>query len=80
MRPFIKDGTVTAVQLWSPYNQGWLAAHFAVGVKAGEIQNEVGETFEVPDLGTITINENNSINTQAGLTTFDESNIDDFNF
>jgi len=80
MRPFIKDGTVAAFQLWSPYNEGWLAAYFAVGVKDGSISNEVGATFEVPNLGTITINELNSINTQAGLTTFDAANIDDFNF
>lgn len=80
MRPFIKDGTVEAVQLWSPYNEGWLAAHFAVGVLNGEIENEVGTSFEVPNLGTITIEENNVMNTQAELTTFDASNIDDFNF
>ena len=80
MRPFIKDGTVEAMQLWSPYNEGWLAAHFAVGVKNGTIRNEVGESFEVPELGTITIGENNVMNTQAELTTFDASNIDDFNF
>ena len=80
MRPFIKDGTVTAFQLWSPYNEGWLASYFAVGVKNGSIKNEVGATFEVPNLGTITINALNSINTQAGLTTFNASNIDDFNF
>jgi len=80
MRPFIKDGTVTAFQLWSPYNEGWLAGYFAVGVKDGSIDNKVGATFEVPNLGTITINPLNSINTQAGLTTFDASNIDDFNF
>ncbi len=80
MRPFIKDGTVEAMQLWSPYNEGWLAAHFAVGVKNGTIKNEVGETFEVPNLGTITIGENNVMNTQAELTTFDETNIDDFDF
>jgi len=80
MRPFVKDGTVTAFQLWSPYNEGWLASYFAVGVKNGSIKNEVGATFEVPNLGTITINALNSINTQAGLTTFDASNIDDFNF
>jgi len=80
MRPFIKDGTVEAFQLWSPYNEGWLAAYFAVGVKHGTIENKVGATFEVPNLGTITINPLNSINTQAGLTTFDASNIDDFNF
>ncbi|MBA3324777.1 MAG: substrate-binding domain-containing protein [Rhodobacteraceae bacterium] len=80
MRPFIKDGTVEAMQLWSPYNEGWLAAHFAVGVKNGTIENEVGETFEVPELGTITIGENNVMNTQAELTTFDSSNIDEYDF
>jgi len=80
MSDFIKDGTVDAFQLWSPYNQGWLAAHFAVGLKDGTMKNEVGSQFDVPELGTITINENNSINTQAALTTFNADNIDDFNF
>lgn len=80
MRDFIKDGTVTAFQLWSPYNEGWLAAYFAVGVKDGSIKNEVGATFEVPQLGKRTINANNSINTQSALTTFDAKNIDDFTF
>ncbi len=80
MRDFIKDGTVKAFQLWSPYNEGWLAVHFAKGVIDGTIKNEVGSTFEVPNLGTITINDKNSMNTQAELTTFDASNIDDFNF
>ena len=64
----------------APTTKGWLAAHFAVGVKNGTIKNEVGETFEVPNLGTITIGEHNVMNTQAELTTFDADNIDDFNF
>ncbi|MDP1730973.1 MAG: substrate-binding domain-containing protein [Devosia sp.] len=80
MRPFVKDGTVQAFQLWSPYNEGWLAAHFAVGLKNGTISNEVGSTFEVPNLGSITIGEHNVMNTQAELTTFDAANIDEFNF
>ncbi len=80
MRDFVKDGTVKAFQLWSPYNEGWLAVHFAKGVIDGTIKNEVGSTFEVPNLGTITINDKNSMNTQAELTTFDAKNIDDFNF
>src|SRR5690606_27796414 len=50
MRRFIENGTVESFQLWSPYNQGWLAAHFAVGVLSGEIANEAGQTFTVPDL------------------------------
>ncbi|MBX3584680.1 MAG: substrate-binding domain-containing protein [Rhizobiaceae bacterium] len=80
MRDFVKDGTVEAFQLWSPYNEGWLAAHFAVDLKAGKAKNEVGSTFEVPNLGTITINEGNSINTQSALTTFNAQNIDEFDF
>jgi len=80
MRDFVKDGTVKAFQLWSPYNEGWLAVHFALGVLDGSVKNEVGSTFEVPNLGTITINANNSINTQAELTTFNAENIDSFNF
>jgi rhamnose transport system substrate-binding protein len=80
MRDFIKDGTVKAFQLWSPYNEGWLAAHFAKGVVEGTISNEPGQTFEVPNLGTITIGENNVMNTQAELTTFTIDNIDDFDF
>lgn len=80
MRDFVKDGTVTAFQLWSPYNEGWLAVHFALGVLDGSIKNEVGAKFDVPNLGTITINDKNSINTQAELTTFNKDNIDQFNF
>lgn len=80
MRDFIKDGTVEAFQLWSPYNEGWLAAHFSVDLKSGKAKNEVGSTFEVPNLGTITINEGNSINTQSALTTFNAENIDEFDF
>ena len=80
MRDFVKDGTVKAFQLWSPYNEGWLAVHFALGVLDGSIKNEVGSTFEVPKLGTIKIEEKNAMNTQAELTTFDAANIDDFSF
>lgn len=80
MRPFIKDGTVQAVQLWSPYDEGWLAAHLAVAVRNGEFEIAPGATFEVPNLGTVTVEENNVINTSPTLTTFDADNIDDFDF
>lgn len=80
MRDFIKDGTVKAFQLWSPYNEGLVAVYFAKGVIDGTIKNEVGQSFDVPGLGTVTIAENNSMIAQEELTTFDASNIDDFNF
>ena len=80
MKDFIKDGTVKAFQLWSPYNEGWLAAYFADGVLSKTIDNKVGTKFDVPTLGSITIGDKNVMNTQAELTTFDASNIDKFNF
>jgi rhamnose transport system substrate-binding protein len=80
MRRFVKDGTVKAFQLWSPYNEGLLAAYYAVGVKNGTIENKPGTTFDVPGLGTVTVGDNSVINTQAALTVFDASNIDDFDF
>lgn len=80
MRRFVQNGTVKSFQLWSPYNEGLLASYFAVGVKSGKIENKPGATFEVPGLGTVTVGANSVINTQADLTTFDKSNIDQFHF
>jgi rhamnose transport system substrate-binding protein len=80
MRRFVQNGTVTAFQLWSPYNEGLLAAYFVVGVKSGTIKNVPGTTFEVPGVGKVTIGKNNVINTQADLTIFDKSNISQFHF
>jgi len=80
MRRFVTNGTVKAFQLWSPYNEGLLAAYFGVGLKGGTIANEVGKSFDVPGLGTIAIGDKNVIKTQAEPTTFDKSNIAEFNF
>ena len=54
--------------------------HFALGVLDGSVKNEVGATFDVPNLGTITIGPKNAMNTQAELTNFDAKNIDEFHF
>lgn len=80
MRRFVENGTVQAFQLWSPYNEGLLAAYFGVGLKGGTIANEVGKSFDVPGLGAIAIGDKNVIKTQAAPTTFDKSNIAKFNF
>jgi len=80
MRRFIDNGTVQAFQLWSPYNEGLLAAHFARGVRSGKIKNAPGTVFEVPGLGSVKIDAQNVIRTQPDLTTFDRRNIGNFNF
>jgi rhamnose transport system substrate-binding protein len=80
MRRFIENGTVQAFQLWSPYNEGLLAAYFGVGLKTGTIDNTADKSFDVPSLGKISIGKKNVIMTQAQPTTFDKSNIGQFNF
>lgn len=80
MRRFVKNGTVRAFQLWSPYREGLLGAYFAVGMKEGRIRNRPGAQFDVPGVGHVTILRNNVIYTQSDLTVFDRSNIDQFQF
>ena len=80
MRRFIHNETVEAFQLWSPYNQGYLAGYLSVGMVNGTIEAEPGNTFEVPGLGEIAFGDMNVVLTQAVPTNFDSSNIDDFDF
>ena len=51
---------------------------FTVAGQAGPFT--VGTPYVISGVGTITINPNNSINTQSSLTTFNADNIDDFDF
>jgi len=81
MRRFVDNGTVTAFQLWSPYNVGLLAAHFAVGVRRGNIRNKPGKTFTVPGLEKkFKVLERSMIYAHDCLRTFDRQNIAQFNF
>lgn len=80
MRRFVKNGTVKAFQLWSPYNEGVLAAHLAVLLKEGRIELRPGTSFDVPGIGRVELLENNVIYTQPDLTVFDRDNIDDYQF
>jgi len=80
MRRFIKNGTVDAFQLWSPYNEGWLTGYLAVDMVSGKLKAAPGNSFEVPKLGKIPFHDKNVIYTQAAPTTFDAKNIDNYHF
>jgi len=79
MRRFIKNGTVTAFALWSPYDEGYLSGYLAHGLVTGDIKVKEGEKFVVPELGEIEIGENRFIITGPPQI-FDKDNIDKFNF
>lgn len=79
MREFVKNGTVKAFQLWDPGQLGYLAAYAAANLASGTITGKEGETFEAGKLGKRTIGKNGEV-ILGPPTTFDASNIDNFNF
>jgi len=79
MRRFIKNDTVEAFALWSPFDEGYLAGYLSVGLITGAIEAKEGETFKVPGLGERTIGEDRVIIT-GPPTVFTAENIDDFDF
>jgi rhamnose transport system substrate-binding protein len=79
MRAFVKNGTVTAFQLWDPNQLGYLAAYAAAALASGNITGKEGETFDAGKLGKRTIGPQGEI-ILGPPTTFDASNIDKYNF
>ncbi|HVW50022.1 MAG TPA: rhamnose ABC transporter substrate-binding protein [Trinickia sp.] len=79
MREFVKNGTVKAFQLWDPGQLGYLAAYAAANLASGAIAGKPGETFTAGKLGTRTIGKDGEV-ILGPPTTFDASNIDQFNF
>ncbi|MCW5184758.1 rhamnose ABC transporter substrate-binding protein [Burkholderia cenocepacia] len=79
MRAFVKSGTVKAFQLWDPGQLGYLAAYAAANLASGAISGKEGESFEAGKLGKRTIGKSGEV-ILGPPTTFDASNIDQFNF
>lgn len=79
MRQFVKDGTVTAFQLWNPGDVGYLATYAAAALASGQITGKTGETFTAGKLGKYTIGKNGEV-VLGPPYTFEKANIDKFNF
>lgn len=79
MRAFVKDGTVTAFQLWNPGDVGYLATYAAAALSSGLITGKQGETFTAGKLGKYTIGKDGEI-VLGPPYTFDKANIDKFDF
>lgn len=79
MRQFVKDGTVSAFQLWNPGDVGYLATYAAAALVSKQITGKTGETFMAGKLGKYTIGKNGEI-VLGPPYTFDKVNIDKFDF
>lgn len=79
MRQYVKDGMVTAFELWDPGKLGELAAYAAAGLASGIISGAQGQTFTAGDLGKYTIGADGEI-LLGDPTVFNKDNIDQFHF
>jgi rhamnose transport system substrate-binding protein len=79
MRAFVKNGTVKAFQLWDPGQLGYLAAYAAANLASGTITGKEGDSFDAGKLGKRTVGKSGEV-VLGPPTTFDSSNIDNFNF
>jgi rhamnose transport system substrate-binding protein len=79
MRSYVKDGTVTAFELWDPAKLGELAGYAATALASGQITGAPGQTFKAGDLGTFTIGTAGVV-TLGNPTVFDKTDIDQYNF
>jgi len=79
MRQYVKDGTVTAFELWDPGKLGELAAYAAANLASGTISGAQGQSFTAGDLGSFTIGANGEV-LLGNPTVFTAANIDQFHF
>ena len=79
MRRYVKNGTVEAFALWSPYDEGYLAGHLGYLIASGKVVPEVGAGFDAGTLGRREFRSDKVVIT-GPPTTFTQGNIDDFHF
>jgi rhamnose transport system substrate-binding protein len=84
MKPYVKDGTVKAFELWNPNNLGYLAGYAAASLASGSASLTPGSKFTAGKLGSYTLLPPSGTTGPSVVlgppTVFDASNIDQFNF
>lgn len=79
LKKFVKNGTVTSFQLWSPRDEGFLAAYLGAQIKRGKLKPTAGAEFDVPTMGKRKLSP--KMEAIAGpVVTFDKTNIDKYDF
>ena len=79
MRRFVKNGTVKAFALWSPYDEGYLAGQLGYQIASGKLKPAAGATFTAGTLGERSFRQKNIVITGPPVT-FTSENIDRYSF
>ncbi len=84
MKKYVKNGTVKSFELWNPSDLGYLAGYAAAALASGTVTLDAGSGFTANRLGAYKVlPATGSTGPSVVLgppTTFDASNIDQFNF
>ena len=79
LKKFVKNGVLNSFQLWSPRNEGYLAAVVGLQIHDKKLTPAADGTADAGKLGKLTFTK--KLELYAGpLTTFDATNIDQFDF
>jgi rhamnose transport system substrate-binding protein len=79
MRRFIKNGTVKAFALWSPYDEGYLASQVGYLIATGKAKPAPGTSFQAGTLGQRDFRDQSLVITGPPVT-FTQQNIDQYHF
>src|SRR5262249_53227700 len=79
LRSYVKDGTITAFELWDIGHLSYLAYYAAAALIQEKITGKQTETFTAGSLGAYTIGANGEV-LLGPPTVFNAQNIDQFNF
>lgn len=67
MAEYIKVGVCDSTFLWNPIELGYAASYAAVAMVEGKITGAVGDTYDVPGLGTLAVEQSTSVNAEGVL-------------
>lgn len=79
LKKFVKNGVVPSFQLWSPRDEGFIAAYLGTGIKSGKIKPAAGAEVDVPDLGKRKFSPKLEL-TGGDIVTFDKDNVEKYDF
>jgi rhamnose transport system substrate-binding protein len=79
LRKYVKNGTITAFELWNPADLGYLAGYAAVNYASGKISGKAGQTFTAGKLGKYKVGKNKTVLLGPPFV-FNKANIDKFHF
>ena len=79
MSRFVKNGTVEAFALWSPYDMGYVTGHLGVQIAQGKVKPAPGVKFTAGTMGEREIRDKNIVIAGKPLV-FKKDNIDQFKF